>query len=240
MAVASRSWERDVPRSVLVESRRTANGHLVVTNLEVGRGVRLPIAGGERPERVDAARNRRKILDAAQQLIADRGVAGFSMNDVAEAAGVGVGTLYRRFGDRAGLAYALLDEWGREFQAAFLYGPPPLGPGAAPLERIRAFLHAYVDDLEEHLDLWLAAESASSVTHHQSSDHEARLMHVLVLVRQVCPDADAEYLAQALLAPLASELYAHQRSERGMSPDRIKAGLDQVLRCLEGDGHAGN
>lgn len=165
--------------------------------------------------------------------MAERGVEGLSMNEIAEAAGVGVGTLYRRFGDRAGLAYALLDKWGREFQAAFLYGPPPLGPGAAPMERIRAFLHAYVDDLEEHLDLWLVAETASPIAHYQSRDHEARLMHVYVLVRRARPDADAEYLAEALLAPLASDLYAHQRKERGMSPERIKAGLDELLRCLE-------
>lgn len=196
------------------------------------RRVRLPVVGESRPERADAARNRRRILNAVERLMAEQGLEELSMNEVAEEAGVGVGTLYRRFGNRAGLAYALLDEWGRALQAAFLYGPPPLGPGAAPLERIRAFLHAYVDDLEAHLDLWLAAESASQVLHHQSSDHEARLMHVFVLVRRACPDVDAEYLAQALLAPLASDLYAHQRRERGMSPDRIKAGLDQLLCCL--------
>lgn len=216
-----------------MESRRSDSGLPAGITRTAGRGARLPVVGEVRPERADAARNRRKILNAAAQLIAARGVEGVAMADVAEAAGVGVGTLYRRFGDRAGLAYALLDEWGREFQAAFLYGPPPLGPGAAPLERIRAFLHAYVDDLEEHLDLWLAAENASQGAHHQSSDHEARLMHVLVLVRKARPDVDAEYLAQALLAPLASDLYAHQRSARRMSPARIKAGLDQLLRCLE-------
>ena len=40
------------------------------------------------------------------------------MDAVAEAAGVGKGTLYRRFGDRNGLAYAILDEREREFQEA--------------------------------------------------------------------------------------------------------------------------
>lgn len=114
-----------------------------------------------RRERADAARNRRKILAAAAEIVAAHGVAGLSMAAVAEAAGVGVGTLYRRFGDRSGLAYALIDEREREFQAAFIEGPPPLGPGAPPVERIRAFLHALTDRTAEQLDLLLAAETAT-------------------------------------------------------------------------------
>lgn len=192
----------------------------------------LPAFGASRPERADAARNRRRILKAAERIMAERGVEGLSMNGVATAAAVGVGTLYRRFGDRAGLAYALLDEQAQEMQAAFMYGPPPLGPGAPPVERIRAFLHAYVDDLEENLDLWLMADTASLGTRHQSGAHQVRLTHVSVLVRGARPDADAEYLAEALLAPLATDLYAHQRRERGMSIERIKAGLDELLGCF--------
>ena len=61
------------------------------------------------------------------------------MEDVACKAGVGTGTLYRRFGDRAGLALALLDEQTREFQNELIAGPPPLGPGAPASERLRAF-----------------------------------------------------------------------------------------------------
>ena len=192
----------------------------------------LPVLGQSRPERADAARNRRRILDAAERIMAERGVAGLSMNDVAEAAGVGVGTLYRRFGDRAGLAYALLDEQGRKLQAAFMFGPPPLGPGAPPVERIRAFLHAQVDVLEGDLDLWLMADTADPAVHHRSGPHRVNLTHVSVLVREARPEADAEYLAEALLAPLAVDLYAHQRRERGMSPERVKSGLDELLHCL--------
>lgn len=154
------------------------------------------------------------------------------MNEVAKAAGVGVGTLYRRFGDQAGLAYALLDEQGREMQAAFMYGPPPLGPGAAPVERIRAFLHAHVDDLEENVDLWLMGDTASPVSRYRSGAHRVRLTHVVALVREARPEADAEYLAEALLAPVDADLYAHQRRERGMSVERIKSGLDRLLGCL--------
>ena len=72
-----------------------------------------------------------RILAAATELVEERGIERVSMDDVARAACVGTGTLYRRFGDRAGLALALLDEHTREFQDALISGPPPLGPGVA-------------------------------------------------------------------------------------------------------------
>jgi AcrR family transcriptional regulator len=101
---------------------------------------------GQTPhERADAARNRRRILAAAAELVDERGIGRVSMDDVARAACVGTGTLYRRFGDRAGLALALLDEHTREFQDALIAGPPPLGPGAPAAERLRAFGEGYLD-----------------------------------------------------------------------------------------------
>ncbi len=117
-------------------------------------------------------------------------------------------------------------------QAAFMCGPPPLGPGAPPVERLRAFLHAHVDLLEGSLDLWLMADTADPAVRHRSGPHRASLAHVSALVRESRPDADAQYLAEALLALLSTDLYAHQRRERAMSPERIKAGLDELLCCL--------
>src|SRR4051794_21084817 len=86
-------------------------------------------------ERADAARNRVKVLDAAARLFAEQGVDAVSMDAIATEAGVGKGTLFRRFGDKAGLAVALLDERERVLQEAILRGPAPLGPGAAGPER---------------------------------------------------------------------------------------------------------
>ena len=61
----------------------------------------------DRPLRADAERNRRRILDAAAELFAERGL-HVSLDEVAERAGVGVGTVYRRFADREALVDALL------------------------------------------------------------------------------------------------------------------------------------
>src|SRR5881227_2690147 len=120
----------------------------------------LPLAepGGDAQERADAARNRLKILEAARMLFAERGVDNVSMDDVAREACVGKGTLYRRFGDRASLALALLDEHERELQESLLRGEPPLGPGAPAHDRLHAFGEAYLDVLDTHHALIVEAE----------------------------------------------------------------------------------
>ncbi len=64
---------------------------------------------GERPLRSDAERNRTRILAAASELFAAEGVDA-SLEEVAARAGVGVGTVYRRFGDREGLIDALFED----------------------------------------------------------------------------------------------------------------------------------
>ena len=60
----------------------------------------------QRPLRRDAERNRQRILAAAAQVFTDRGLDA-TLDDVARAAGVGVGTVYRRFPDKEALIAAL-------------------------------------------------------------------------------------------------------------------------------------
>src|SRR5690349_16019684 len=80
-------------------------------------------------DRGGAARNRTLLLDAARRLIAERSPDAVTTDDIAAAAGVGKGTLFRRFGSRAGLMLVLLDEDEKTEQQALMFGPPPLGPG---------------------------------------------------------------------------------------------------------------
>ncbi|WP_329236840.1 hypothetical protein OG417_33000 [Actinoallomurus sp. NBC_01490] len=73
----------------------------------------------------------------------------------------GKGTLFRRFGDKSGLAAVLLDALERVPQEAITHGPPPLDPGASAGERLAAFVNAYFDYLLEHLDLIRMSEIAA-------------------------------------------------------------------------------
>lgn len=194
----------------------------------------LPIVGQPPAERADAARNRQKIVAAAAHIVATEGAEGLSLDDVARAAGVGVGTVYRRFGHRGGLILALLDERERRFQSDFMAGPPPLGPGAPPARRIRAFLHALVDLVVEQEELLLLTEASAPTEKYGTGRYRLNHLHLATLLEQLNPAIDAHYLADVLLAPLAPGLVHYQRRVRGFAIERIKAGLDDLLNLMFG------
>lgn len=106
--------------------------------------------GQPRAERADAVRNRELLLGTARELIAEHGVEKVTMDGLAERAGVGKGTVFRRFGTRAGIFRALLDADERHFQEQVLSGPPPLGPGADPVARLVAYGRARIMFLVDH------------------------------------------------------------------------------------------
>lgn len=194
----------------------------------------MPTVGPPPRERADAARNRRRVLDAAAALFAARGVTGVSMDEVAAAAGVGKGTLFRRFGDKSGLAAALLDERERELQQAVLEGPPPLGPGAPPAERLRAFLGAYLDYCEAHLDLVRMSETASPGARYRIGAYRFWHRHVAVLLTSAGAatpaGAGADALAHVLLAPVAADLLAGLGAEgRPAHRAAVLAVADRVI-----------
>ena len=187
------------------------------------------MASAATPERADAARNRRKVLAAAEELFTARGVAAVSMDDVAAAAGVGKGTLYRRFGDKSGLAAALLDEREAQLQQDMLGGPPPLGPGAAPVERLAAFVDAYLGFVVAHLDLVAMSQTASPGARLRTGSHRLWVHHCRLLLAEAgAPDAGpagrrpagrARRRAGAALAPRRGARRRHRpRRPRASGP----------------------
>lgn len=164
-------------------------------------------------------------------MIAERGAEQLSLDEVAREACVGVGTVYRRFGDRAGLIYALIDARERQFQAAFLSGPPPVGPGAPPTERISAFLRALVDHHFDQEELFLLLEKSSPGARF-SGPYRVYHTHLTALLAQACPGTDPRFLADALLAPVNASLINFQRTERGFTIDQIKTGFDDLVQSL--------
>ncbi|MEV0717112.1 helix-turn-helix domain-containing protein [Asanoa sp. NPDC050611] len=178
-------------------------------------------------ERADAARNRAAVLEAAARLFAEHGVAAVSMDQIAAAAGVGKGTLFRRFGDKAGLGVALLDARERELQEAILHGPPPLGPGAPPAERLAAFLDAYLDYLLEHLDLGRMSETASPGARYRIGAYRFWHRHIAV---QLSGTPDPDHDAHALLAAIGAEHVSALLPELG--EQRVRAGLHRYAQVM--------
>jgi AcrR family transcriptional regulator len=189
----------------------------------------LPILDAEPRERADAQRNREKVLSAAAELIACRGVEDVSMDAIAAAAGVGKGTLFRRFGDRAGLAQALLQEHTRELQEAIIRGPAPLGPGAPPQERLKAMARAQLDLLDKHADLMAAGEAGRPAARFSTGPYAFLRLHVGTLVREADPEADWEILTDILLAPLATDCFVFWRVVSGHDLERILATFDRLV-----------
>ena len=177
-------------------------------------------------ERADAARNRAAVLAAAARLFAEHGVAGVSMDQVAAAAGVGKGTVFRRFGDKAGLAAALLDARERELQEAILRGPPPLGPGADPADRLAAFADAYLDYLLGHLELVRMSETAAPGARYRIGAYRFWHRHVAILLSG---GPDPDHAAHAFLAVVAAEHVAAVLPELGEA--RLRAGLARLAQA---------
>ncbi|MGI8593788.1 MAG: TetR/AcrR family transcriptional regulator [Solirubrobacteraceae bacterium] len=192
-------------------------------------GRELPIVDAPARERADAARNRRRILAAAERLFDELGVDQVSMDAIAAEANVGKGTLFRRFGDRAGLARALVDDRERRFQDEFIRGAPPLGPGAPAADRLVAFGIGMLEILEARGDLIAAAELRGR---QGAGPYPAYRAHIAALLREADPAIDADFVADALLGALSARLFLHQRHERGMSLERLVEGWDDLVRRL--------
>ncbi|GAA3821710.1 TetR/AcrR family transcriptional regulator [Sphaerisporangium flaviroseum] len=200
-------------------------------------GELLNLLGGEPPrERADAARNRQKVLAAAARLFEKNGVTAVSMDAIAAEAGVGKGTLFRRFGDKSGLAVALLDERERDLQQRIIYGPAPLGPGAPAGERILAFVDAYAGYLYGHLDLLRVSETSPSGARYRIGAYRFWHRHLSILLAEARPGSDADYLAHAVLAPLAAEVATALKEECDAA--RTVAGLHDLVTALVAPGRS--
>ena len=182
-------------------------------------------------ERADAARNRERVLAAAERLFLERGVAQVTMDDVAAAAGVGKGTLYRRFTDRGGLAVALLDQRERELQQAILSGPAPLGPGSSPTARLAAFVTGYLRLVERHLDLVLLSQTATPGARLRTGAHAFWRQHCTYLLREAgAPDPDLR--ADVLLGGLSAEQVRHWLTDQHRDPEQLSGQLAAAAASL--------
>jgi AcrR family transcriptional regulator len=194
----------------------------------------LPVSAPQEPpqERGDAARNRALLLDAARNLVTQRGADAVTMDDVAAAAGVGKGTVFRRFGSRAGLMMVLLDEDERVSQQAFLFGPPPLGPDAPPMDRLVAFGRERVRFVHTHHAL-LSAANRDPHTRHVGAAAVQRT-HVRVLLQTAHTTGDLEVQTDALLALLDADYIEHQLNDGGHTLETLGDAWESLARKLCG------
>ncbi len=92
-----------------------------------------------KPQRADAVRNRGRILEAARQLIARHG-AEIGMDELAAAAGVAVGTLYRHFPTKSHLVRAVLDEYAERVADEAESALQRVQAGSPAMEELQRYL----------------------------------------------------------------------------------------------------
>lgn len=188
--------------------------------------------GPRRPERADAARNRQVLLARAREMLAELGADKITMDALAERAGVGKGTVFRRFGTRAGIFQALLDDDERDFQERVLSGPPPLGPGAAPLDRLIAYGQARISFLTGHREIARNALDGSQPVPAGSQTPMSRA-HIRYLLQETrLGAADVDMLALQLTAALDGPLllYLSGRQDPPDISERLARGWEDLVR----------
>ncbi|MDQ1294176.1 MAG: hypothetical protein QG608_2059 [Actinomycetota bacterium] len=175
--------------------------------------------------RADAARNRDAVLDAAGHLLDTAPDPDMvSMDDVAAAAGVGKGTLFRHFGDRVGLLRALYEERGARLQEQLRTLPP-----GRPAEQVLALLYAVLHFKIQNRTLTLALESSgggspyNNITYH---DLHATLTELITRARG---PRSADFLAHALLAAVRSDLVTHLQE---WPDERLYTGLAELTEAV--------
>ncbi|MFJ9210857.1 TetR/AcrR family transcriptional regulator [Streptomyces sp. NPDC102264] len=191
----------------------------------------------ERKPRKDAARNREAVLAAADALFARRdSPEDVTMADIAAAAGVGKGTLFRAFGDRPGLLRALYEARLRPVREAVEAGPPPLGPATPPQQRVPALLDAVLCFKLDNRGLMLALEESGGSSPYQA-EHYERWHGLLQAVLERIPGlTDGDFTAHALLAATRADLVEHLAGKDHVPRERMRAQLADFTARVLGSG----
>ncbi|GGY12334.1 TetR/AcrR family transcriptional regulator [Streptomyces minutiscleroticus] len=183
----------------------------------------------ERRPRADAARNREAVLAAADELFASSAdPRAITMADIAVAAGVGKGTLFRGFGDRTGLIRTLYAARLEPLRRAVTDGPPPLGPDTPPLERAHALLDGLLCFKFDHRHLSLALEEAAAAGPYEAEHYawwHGTLRDVLDRLPGFAEGGGSDFAAHALLSAVRADLVDHLAGREGLDRRELRAGL---------------
>ncbi len=188
------------------------------------------------PRRGRPPTSRKMVLAAAADLFTHAEAhAAVSMDDIAAAAGVGKGTLFRAFGSRAGLIEAIFEARIVSFREAVEHGPVPLGPQAPAAQRLVAILDALLTLKLQNANLIRARESSGAelVSHgFYSWIHE--LLSSLISQAAVTDGEFAAYAAHALLSMQRPDIAEHLQSVNGLSRDDLRQAQAVFVRRVIG------
>jgi AcrR family transcriptional regulator len=182
-----------------------------------------------RPTRADAVKNRRLLLDTARRLFDEHGVDAVCMSAIAEAAGVGKGTLYRHFTNKTELCQALLDDDQRDLQERSLQ---QMRAGGSPLMNLRWFLPevaAFVDRNLAFLNVGAPGDLGGALGH---PAHRWWRLTIRGLLQALNVRGDLDYVTDVLFVMLDVQTIYYQRRVLSYSFERVVNGLLDTLDRL--------
>jgi len=183
------------------------------------------------PTRADAVKNRAVLLRTARRLFNAQGVDNVSMTQLADEAGVGKGTLYRHFSNKAEVCYALLDTEQRDLQAETFTN---LRDKADPIPALRVFLAGVVDFVWRNDELLSPALHEGNVSSLDFPAHVWYRQTIRGLLGRAGATGDLDYMTDVLYIMLNVETIHYQRHTLGYDQTRIQEGLFAVVDRLIG------
>jgi AcrR family transcriptional regulator len=191
-----------------------------------------------RHERRDAIKNREQILSAARELFAGRGIDNTSMEEIGRAAGVGKGTLYRRFAHKGELCQALLEDDLAVFRGRVDAAIAASDTSETALSRLEWLFTQYIAMVEQHIPLMAAIQDAAAGprrhSFYQSPFYSWLHAHITGLLTDALAqgealDLDVLFTADTILAAVTPPLYGFQQQHRGFSRERVVAGMRRLF-----------
>lgn len=183
----------------------------------------------EKSIRADAVRNRYLLMDTAHKLFEEHGVEDVTMSAIAKEAGVGKGTLYRHFADKATLCHALLDADMRDFQRATL---SHLRITPDVLQAMQWFLQQAVAYVDSHSELLREVANQGGIDMLQHPAHYWWRQTIHGLLSRLELQGDVDYMADTLYIMLDVSTLRFQRQSEHYDLERIVAGLQMLLHSL--------
>lgn len=199
-----------------------------------------PEPGTSLRERKKTAKQER-ILEAATRLFAEKGYEAVTTAEIAEAAEVGVGTLFRYAGSKAELLVAVMNS---RFAEGIEAGLSEAAEGRAMAESIIAILRPFVEESMAHPENMLAYEREAlfgSVEHREEATSsvsrvEQAILQVMLLHRAKPrdPSADLEDIAHTIYAVLYLDIVKVTTGRSAMAdlPARVRRSVDFLTGAL--------
>jgi AcrR family transcriptional regulator len=190
-----------------------------------------------RKERSDAAAHRQAILATAQELFRTHGIESTSMCEIAREAGVGQGTLYRRFAHKGALCEALLTEQIQAFRTTTtaLIEATADAPALEQLERVIRHLLTFYADNEALVGAMMDAAAGVRQTSFFESAFYAWCHDLLAYVLeqgmeqgQIAP-VDSGVGADMLLAALNVDFYRYMHATHGLSNEQLLQTIQRIV-----------